>query len=181
MACRRLPKQFLPFRIECPPVPEAAAHLLELGLMSAAAVQEPELFLAADQADMLVLPVHLHQQFAKLRQLLQCDRGAVDPRARPAVRTDDAAQQALTVAIELVADRVTKEPFAPEMKLNQVIKRLSMEQGLMSYPMGGTVDGRVGDHILLAPPYIVEKAHIDRIVDILGKVLDTATQKERAA
>ena len=93
----------------------------------------------------------------------------------------DIRGRGLFVAIELVADRVTKEPFAPEMKLNQVIKRLSMEQGLMSYPMGGTVDGRVGDHILLAPPYIVEKAHIDRIVDILGKVLDTATQKERAA
>jgi adenosylmethionine-8-amino-7-oxononanoate aminotransferase len=93
----------------------------------------------------------------------------------------DIRGRGLFVAVELVADRNTKEPFAPELKLSQDIKRLSMEQGLMSYPMSGTVDGKVGDHILLAPPYIVEKAHVDSIVDILGNVIETATRKEKAA
>ena len=40
--------------------------------------------------------------------------------------------------------------------------------------MGGTVDGRLGDHVLLAPPYIVTEAEIDRIVDILGDAVDAA-------
>jgi adenosylmethionine-8-amino-7-oxononanoate aminotransferase len=93
----------------------------------------------------------------------------------------DIRGRGLFVGIELVADKSTKEPFSPETRLSQHIKRLAMEQGLMCYPSGGTVDGRSGDHILLAPPFIVERAHIDRIVDILGNVIETATQKEQAA
>ncbi len=93
----------------------------------------------------------------------------------------DIRGKGLFIGIELVADKLTKEPFAPELKLSQNIKRLAMEQGLMCYPMGGTIDGRSGDHILLAPPFIVEQAHIDRIVDVLGNVIETATQREQAA
>jgi hypothetical protein len=93
----------------------------------------------------------------------------------------DIRGKGLFVGIELVANKSTKEPFAPEMKLSQNIKRLAMEQGLMCYPMGGTIDGRSGDHILLAPPFIVEQAHIDRIVDVLGNVIETATRREQAA
>jgi hypothetical protein len=93
----------------------------------------------------------------------------------------DIRGRGLFVGIELVADKLTREPFAPEIKLSQNIKRLAMEQGLMCYPMGGTIDGRTGDHILLAPPFIVEKAHIDQIVDVLGNVIETVTRKEQAA
>jgi adenosylmethionine-8-amino-7-oxononanoate aminotransferase len=77
-------------------------------------------------------------------------------------------------AIELVADRATKEPFDPELKLNGRVKRLAMERGLMCYPMGGTIDGRRGDHVLLAPPYIIEDTHVDEIVDKLGEAVDAA-------
>jgi adenosylmethionine-8-amino-7-oxononanoate aminotransferase len=49
-----------------------------------------------------------------------------------------------------------------------------MGRGLMVYPMGGTVDGRVGDHVLLAPPFIVEPAMIDEIVARLGEAIDAA-------
>jgi adenosylmethionine-8-amino-7-oxononanoate aminotransferase len=93
----------------------------------------------------------------------------------------DIRGRGLFVGIELVADRQSKEPFPPELKLHQQIKRLSMEQGLMCYPMSGTVDGSRGDHILLAPPFIIERSHIDTIVDILGNVIDTVTQREQAA
>ena len=44
----------------------------------------------------------------------------------------------------------------------------------MCYPMGGTIDGRRGDHVLLAPPYIVEDAHVAEIVDKLGAAVDAA-------
>lgn len=69
--------------------------------------------------------------------------------------------------LELVADRDSKSPFDPARKLNAEIKRTAMENGLMCYPMGGTLDGVQGDHILLAPPFILEDAHLDEIVDKL--------------
>src|SRR5581483_8758876 len=64
-------------------------------------------------------------------------------------------------AIELVADRPTRAPFDPARKLNARIKARAFELGLGCYPMGGTVDGRIGDHVLLAPPYITSEDEID--------------------
>ena len=77
--------------------------------------------------------------------------------------------------VELVADRATKRPFPPESKLHVKVKREAMARGLMVYPMGGTIDGVNGDHILIAPPFIVEPRHIDKIVDRLGEAIDAAT------
>lgn len=76
-------------------------------------------------------------------------------------------------AIELVADRATKTPFDPALKLHQKIKATAFADGLGCYPGGGTVDGRRGDHVLLAPPYIASAAEIDLIVDKLGTAVDS--------
>ncbi|NNE85976.1 MAG: aspartate aminotransferase family protein [Alphaproteobacteria bacterium] len=76
--------------------------------------------------------------------------------------------------VELVADRASKVPFAPNLRLHARIKAAAMDNGLMCYPAGGTVDGHVGDHILLAPPYIVSESQIDEIVARLGVAIDTA-------
>jgi adenosylmethionine-8-amino-7-oxononanoate aminotransferase len=76
--------------------------------------------------------------------------------------------------VELVADRVSKRPFDPKLKLNGLIKKEAMARGLMVYPMGGTIDGRQGDHVLIAPPFIVERADIARIVERLGDAIDAA-------
>jgi adenosylmethionine-8-amino-7-oxononanoate aminotransferase len=77
-------------------------------------------------------------------------------------------------AVEMVADRGSKQPFAPEMKLNAMIKREAMARGLMVYPMGGTIDGVRGDHVLLAPPFIVTREQVDTIVERLGDAVDAA-------
>jgi adenosylmethionine-8-amino-7-oxononanoate aminotransferase len=77
-------------------------------------------------------------------------------------------------AIELVADRATRKPFDSGLKLNQKIKAAAFEAGLACYPAGGTVDGRSGDHVLLAPPYIATSEDIDLIVDRLGSAVDGA-------
>ena len=77
-------------------------------------------------------------------------------------------------AVELVADRATKAPFDPSAKLNQRIKREAIADGLMVYPMGGTVDGQFGDHVLLAPPYIVTEAEVDTIASKLAGAIDRA-------
>ena len=76
--------------------------------------------------------------------------------------------------LEIVADRGTKEPFDPQLKMNARIKREAMARGLMVYPMGGTVDGISGDHVLLAPPFIIDSGAIDTIVERLGEAIDAA-------
>ncbi len=76
--------------------------------------------------------------------------------------------------VELVADRDTKAPFDPGQRLHARVKSAAMDNGLMCYPAGGTIDGSVGDHILLAPPYVVSESQIDEIVGRLHTAIDTA-------
>jgi len=86
----------------------------------------------------------------------------------------DIRGRGLFQAIELVADRATRTPFDPALKLNQRIKAMAFEGGLGCYPAGGCMDGRSGDHVLLAPPYIATPDDIDMIVDRLGQAVDSA-------
>jgi adenosylmethionine-8-amino-7-oxononanoate aminotransferase len=86
----------------------------------------------------------------------------------------DIRGRGLFQAIELVADRATRTPFDPALKLNHRIKAAAFEGGLGCYPGGGTVDGRKGDHVLLAPPYIATSDDIEMIVDRLGQAVDSA-------
>jgi len=76
--------------------------------------------------------------------------------------------------IELVADRASKEPFDPKLKLHARIKAEAMSRGLICYPGGGTADGERGDHVLLAPPFIIEEAQVRDLVGILGNAIDAA-------
>jgi len=69
--------------------------------------------------------------------------------------------------VEFVTDRETKTPFAPEAGIHKKLKKATFEAELICYPMGGTIDGLNGDHLLLAPPFIVEDQHIDEIIDKL--------------
>jgi adenosylmethionine-8-amino-7-oxononanoate aminotransferase len=86
----------------------------------------------------------------------------------------DIRGRGLFQAVELVADRATRSPFDPALKLNARIKVEAFARGLACYPMGGTVDGRIGDHVLLAPPFIVSESDVDMIVDRLGQAVDAA-------
>ncbi|MDB6009187.1 MAG: aspartate aminotransferase family protein [Gammaproteobacteria bacterium] len=87
----------------------------------------------------------------------------------------DVRGRGLLMAIELVADRETKMPFDPALRVSARIKAEAFERGLLVYPGSGTVDGRRGDHVLLAPPYIVTDAEVDVIVERLGEAVDAAT------
>ncbi len=80
----------------------------------------------------------------------------------------------LFLGVELVEDRASKAPLDPARKVAATVKREAMAGGLMCYPMGGTIDGRLGDHILLAPPFIIQDAEIDEIVEKLGGAIDRA-------
>lgn len=74
--------------------------------------------------------------------------------------------------LEIVEDRERKKPFSPERAIHKKFKNAAMDAGLFCYPMGGTVDGVHGDHILLAPPFILEDSHIDEITDKLSIAIE---------
>jgi adenosylmethionine-8-amino-7-oxononanoate aminotransferase len=76
--------------------------------------------------------------------------------------------------IELVKDKTSKQPFPAELKLHSRIKRLAMKAGLICYPGGGTVDGISGDHVMLAPPFIINSDHILEITHKLHTAINLA-------
>jgi adenosylmethionine-8-amino-7-oxononanoate aminotransferase len=77
-------------------------------------------------------------------------------------------------AVEFVQDRGSKAVFDPALKLNERVKREAFARGLACYPMGGTIDGKRGDHAILAPPYIVTAAQVETIVERFGDAVDAA-------
>ncbi|MEL7430709.1 MAG: aminotransferase class III-fold pyridoxal phosphate-dependent enzyme, partial [Pseudomonadota bacterium] len=88
----------------------------------------------------------------------------------------DIRGRGMFLGLELVADRASKRTFDPSLQINKKIKKHAFENGLMCYPMGGTIDGRNGDHVLLAPPFIMETGHIDEVVTKLGDAIDASLQ-----
>ncbi|MCA8062106.1 aspartate aminotransferase family protein [Burkholderia sp. AU38729] len=86
----------------------------------------------------------------------------------------DVRGRGLFVGVELVRDRDSKATFDPALKLHAAVKREAMQRGLMVYPMGGTIDGVRGDHILVAPPFICTAQQIDTIVERLSGAIGAA-------
>jgi adenosylmethionine-8-amino-7-oxononanoate aminotransferase len=109
----------------------------------------------------------VRRQGAGLRERLQAALGA-----HPHV--GDIRGRGLFMAVELVHERATQATFDPQLKLHARIKAQAMARGLMVYPMGGTIDGRHGDHVLIAPPFIVGDAELDAIVERLAGAIDGA-------
>ena len=103
----------------------------------------------------------------KLRSALQ---GAFGQHAH----VGDIRGKGLFMGVELVADRETKAPFDSARGIAGKIKKHAFENGLICYPMSGTIDGKNGDHVLLAPPFIIEDNQIDELVEKLGRSVEQA-------
>ena len=88
----------------------------------------------------------------------------------------DIRGRGLFIGLELVEDRQSKTPFAQAHGLNKKIKKAAFDAGLICYPMGGTIDGKSGDHVLLAPPFIIEDSQIDELTDKLGAAIEHALE-----
>ena len=86
----------------------------------------------------------------------------------------DIRGRGLFLGLELVEERATKATFDPARRVHARIKSEALARGLICYPMGGTVDGVHGDHVLLAPPFIVDDGHIEELVEKLGDAVDAA-------
>ena len=108
----------------------------------------------------------VQQQSVKLRAALQ-ERFGEHP------NVGDIRGRGLFIGLEFVSDRADKTPFAAQQGMNKKFKQAAFDAGMICYPMGGTIDGRQGDHVLLAPPFIIEDKHIEEIVDKLEQALST--------
>jgi len=84
----------------------------------------------------------------------------------------DIRGKGLFVGLEIVENRETKAPFAPSRRIAKTIKSKAFDIGLMCYPMSGTIDGQNGDHILLAPPFIINDQELDLMVDLLHQTIE---------
>ena len=83
----------------------------------------------------------------------------------------DIRGRGLFVGIELVRDRSDNTPYDRKLKLAERYKANAMKNGLLCYPTGGTVGGEAGDHILLAPPFIITSAEVGELVELIDKTL----------
>jgi adenosylmethionine-8-amino-7-oxononanoate aminotransferase len=114
------------------------------------------------------LLANVNERGAELREALE-DRVGQHP------HVGDIRGRGLFIGLEIVANRETSAPFDPALSIPVRIKADAMSRGLMVYPMGGTIDGSRGAHILLAPPYIIESRHVPIIVERLAETIDAVT------
>ena len=117
------------------------------------------------EGDGLLLNVRLR---GRTFERMMIDRFSAHP------HVGDIRGRGLFWAVELVQDRATKAPFDPVARLHARVKRECMARGLMTYPMAGTIDGCRGDHVLIAPPFIVEDSHLELILERLHAAIDAA-------
>jgi adenosylmethionine-8-amino-7-oxononanoate aminotransferase len=83
----------------------------------------------------------------------------------------------LFTGIEFVKNKDSKDPFDPSLKLNTLICSRAFEKGLICYPGNGGADGVHGDHVLIAPPFIITEEQCDAIVEILDASISEVTQE----
>ncbi|MDH3388626.1 MAG: aminotransferase class III-fold pyridoxal phosphate-dependent enzyme, partial [Gammaproteobacteria bacterium] len=91
----------------------------------------------------------------------------------------DIRGRGLFFGLEFVRDRDTRAPFPPQLGFHRKLKAAAFEAGMICYPMGGTIDGQQGDHVLLAPPFIIEVDHIDEIVSKLDTAVNSLLRSLR--
>lgn len=101
-------------------------------------------------------------------------KAALDDRFGAHPHIGDIRGRGLFLGMEFVADRASKTPFDPAEARHRAFKAAAFEAGLICYPMGGTIDGRRGDHVLLAPPFIIGDGQIDEICDKLAMAVQSA-------
>jgi adenosylmethionine-8-amino-7-oxononanoate aminotransferase len=77
----------------------------------------------------------------------------------------------LLLGIEFVKNKSTHEPFAREENIAEKIRQAALAENVLTYPSQGCVDGVRGDHVLLAPPFVLTSSESEIIAQALGAAL----------
>jgi adenosylmethionine-8-amino-7-oxononanoate aminotransferase len=85
-------------------------------------------------------------------------------------------ERGLLLSIEFVADKASKTPFEASLDIRSKFSHACLDRGLYIYQGSGNIDGKRGDHALLAPPFVIDSRHVDFIVDTMKDALDAVTQ-----
>jgi adenosylmethionine-8-amino-7-oxononanoate aminotransferase len=109
---------------------------------------------------------------ANVRRQGEALRAALEERFGNHRHVGDIRGRGLFWGIELVADRAGKRPFDPVLRLHARIKQRALELGVLCYPMGGCADGRAGDHVMLAPPFIIDETMIPEFLDPIAAAIE---------
>jgi adenosylmethionine-8-amino-7-oxononanoate aminotransferase len=130
--------------------------------------------MAAAGAGAVLRAIHDRGLLARVRRMGDVLDAALHARFGQHPHIGDIRGRGLFRGLELVKDRDTRAPFDPARKLHARIKAEAMAAGLICYPMGGTIDGHAGDHILLAPPFIITDEQVDELTDKLALAVERA-------
>jgi adenosylmethionine-8-amino-7-oxononanoate aminotransferase len=87
----------------------------------------------------------------------------------------DIRGKGLLLGIEFVANRETREPFPAELQVSSQVAAMMLESGVLSYPMQGSVDGYRGDHLLLAPPYVISTEQMNELAEAIFRAVATVS------
>lgn len=113
---------------------------------------------------------NVRKQGAYLQQLLQEQVG-------PHPHVGNIRGNGLFWGLEFVTDKTTKEPFSRDLGIAMAVHLMGMEHGIMLYPGNGTVDGLLGDHVLLAPAYTITKEDVEEIVRLTASAVKETFDK----
>jgi len=122
----------------------------------------------------VITAIHERGLLARVREMGGKLRQALDIRIGSHPHVGDIRGRGLFLGVELVEDRVTKQTFDPARGVHRRLKQAALKHGLICYPMGGTIDGKHGDHVLLAPPFIINEDEIDQLVSRLENAISDA-------
>lgn len=108
--------------------------------------------------------------FARVQPAAENLRAALAPlQSHPHV--GDIRGLGLLLGIEFVRDKFTRTPFDPAESIAEKIRAAAMDEGVLTYPTQGCADGTRGDHLLLAPPFILTPAESTLIANALSATL----------
>ena len=118
----------------------------------------------------------INESARKGRLLLEMLQKRLDPQITGEVRG-----KGLFIGVELVKDRETKEPLDRKAKTAEAIGDLAFQKGLHILPGFGSADGVSGDHLLIAPPFIISQKEMEELVSILGEAVDEVKRRTQGA
>ncbi|HKW87231.1 MAG TPA: aspartate aminotransferase family protein [Candidatus Acidoferrales bacterium] len=83
----------------------------------------------------------------------------------------------LLLGIEFVRDAKSREPFPAENGIAGRIYDAALARGVLTYPIQGCVDGSRGDHIVLAPPFVISAEEIRFLAEKLGDAIESVAKQ----